>query len=525
MTRRWLFGVMVLCGCGRFDFDERALEDAPPLAKKAPTLSYPGRINAVVGVTKVQVAPTFEGEGVTFRVSPSLPPGLFLDEVNGKISGIPSTLEDLVQRTITVSNEAGSAEATILFSSLKGNQVDRFDIDETDFDEGYNAACSVAMDDAAGCTFRAAYLTAIHYMDEQEPPEQALQPRMVILPAGTYTLTNEAPGKGTFIGPKRNVVISGAGPGLTIIKSVGNFELMKLDAGPSLRLENLTVSGFKGADGAAVLATRGKLEVFNVAFENNEAMANAGGVICADSGVDREVTIDIDSATFTNNKAVTGSGFGGVINASGAGTTVTVKRSTASGNQGTWGSFSHIEGGARLHLENSTLFDNTATTAGALASPGGTYTIVNSTIVNNLCLGTQSGGLFAYSNVTYTLRNTVVAGNLDKNRVQKNCSQNSPGAGTFTTEGGNVFGDGASDCGGSEAFKAASDLLNATDLKLAQELSANGGPTKTLAIQPGSVAQDRGQHCPAVDQRGVPRVASKCDAGAYELPPSTPDSQ
>lgn len=515
MTRRWMFGLLVLCGCGRFDFDEKVEETQPE--KKAPTLAYPERINAVRGVTKVQIEPVFQGDDVTFTVSPSLPAGLSLDALTGAISGTPETLEDRVPRTVTASNPVGRAEATILFSSLKGNEVDRFDIDEKDADDGVDALCSVALDPDAGCTFRAAYLTAIHHLEENEPPGQAEQPRMVILPAGTYTLT---PDLGTFLGPKRNVVISGAGPGKTIITSIGNFELIKLDAGPSLRLENLTVRGFKGPDGAAVLATRGELEIFNVAFENNEALANAGGVICADSLPDREVSVEIISSTFTDNRAMSGSGFGGVINAAGPGTTITVKRSTASGNQAHWGSFAHIHDNAKLHLENSTLYGNTATTAGVLASPGGAYTILNSTIVNNTSLTDNSGGLFSFaSGVTYTLRNTVVAGNLDRSRGQNNCSRQPSSDGPFKSLGGNVFGDDAKGCGGAGTFNAAGDLLGALDLKLdAAGLAANGGPTRTVAIQPGSAAQDRGQACPAEDQRGVPRAAGKCDAGAFELP-------
>jgi hypothetical protein len=50
-------------------------------------------------------------------------------------------------------------------------------------------------------------------------------------------------------------------------------------------------------------------------------------------------------------------------------------------------------------------------------------------------------------------------------------------------------------------------------------LGAKGGPTKTLALLPGSPATDAGSDtaCPSVDQRGVSRPqGSHCDIGAFE---------
>jgi len=56
------------------------------------------------------------------------------------------------------------------------------------------------------------------------------------------------------------------------------------------------------------------------------------------------------------------------------------------------------------------------------------------------------------------------------------------------------------------------------DLKLLT-LTDQGGPTPTRALLPGSVALDSASpsDCPDTDQRGVPRTASECDIGAFEL--------
>ncbi len=91
-----------------------------------------------------------------------------------------------------------------------------------------------------------------------------------------------------------------------------------------------------------------------------------------------------------------------------------------------------------------------------------------------------------------------------------NCSGTAP-----TDQGYNLSND--SSC----HFTASTSLQN-TDPKLDPAgLQNNGGPTKTIALQPDSPAVDKipvGSHCPPTDQRGVPRPQGpKCDIGAFEM--------
>jgi hypothetical protein len=76
-------------------------------------------------------------------------------------------------------------------------------------------------------------------------------------------------------------------------------------------------------------------------------------------------------------------------------------------------------------------------------------------------------------------------------------------------------------------------LSDATDLTatdpLLGPLTANGGPTLTMALLGGSPAIDHGgsaaNGCPATDQRGVVRPqAAACDIGAYEFNSPGPPS-
>jgi len=67
---------------------------------------------------------------------------------------------------------------------------------------------------------------------------------------------------------------------------------------------------------------------------------------------------------------------------------------------------------------------------------------------------------------------------------------------------------------------ASAGLRNANPLL--GPLAANGGPTPTLALAPGSPAIDAAAACPPpdTDQRGVARPQGKtCDIGAFEAPP------
>ncbi len=87
---------------------------------------------------------------------------------------------------------------------------------------------------------------------------------------------------------------------------------------------------------------------------------------------------------------------------------------------------------------------------------------------------------------------------------------------------GNVFGaflDGGHNISSDGTFNLTNTgSLNNTDPKLGP-LADNGGPTKTMALEPGSPAIDAGDSafCPVTDQRRRVRpVGWYCDVGAYE---------
>jgi hypothetical protein len=489
-----LLGVLTWGGCGRYDFEEE--EEANETL--APQISYPAALHAILGQTDLAAEPKVVGKGLVFSVRPSLPAGVSLDAVTGKISGVPTTVEDRVGHVIIASNDGGSATATIYVTSLTGVVVD-VEVDGADDTDGMDATCKSSQ--AGGCTLRAGIQTTNHMAGDKQ---------LVLVPAGVYPLDS------SLSGLKKDLVIAGAGAGETIIRSTtqhGGYPMIYVDVpGLGLRLDRIGVHDFSSSDGGALRVSAGYLEVFGAAFENNQSDGNRGGVIAIDNGADAT----FEDTTFTGNRAIAGFGWGGVINGAGTGTEIKVRRSTASKNIARWGSFSHLETGAILLLENSTLTGNQALAAGTLASPGGEYTLLNDTIVDNSSTTADSAGLYLHSApARLTMANTIVAYNLDRGGKPNNCNYGNGLSAAVTSMGGNVFGDDAGSC---SAALITTDRLNG-ELKLdTVGLADNGGLTPTVALQPGSSALDLGTGCPREDQRGVVRSGEKCDAGAFELP-------
>jgi len=108
--------------------------------------------------------------------------------------------------------------------------------------------------------------------------------------------------------------------------------------------------------------------------------------------------------------------------------------------------------------------------------------------------------------VGYTLRDTIVSGNVGPEGSDGDCGTPPP-----ASLGHNIDGDGTCMLTGTGDQPATNPGLG--------PLQDNGGPTATHAIASGSPPHDAGDAgaCPPADQRGVPRPQDAgCDIGAYE---------
>jgi len=190
--------------------------------------------------------------------------------------------------------------------------------------------------------------------------------------------------------------------------------------------------------------------------------------------VDLGLTATIQNLTFTSARAD-----GYAINAPG---TVAIQNSTFSANNG-----SALWLGGTDSVTNSTISANAS--RGIMLD--GNVTLTNDTIASN-----AAGGIVNPSITSFTrLINTIVWGNTGGDCTAPVDST------TSSLDGDGTCGVGA---------------LSRSDPRLGP-LAANGGPTQTRALLPGSAAFDQGvSSCPAVDQRYVLRSEPKCDLGAYE---------
>jgi hypothetical protein len=275
--------------------------------------------------------------------------------------------------------------------------------------------------------------------------------------------------------------------------------------GASVTLTRVLVDGNMAIDnstggipeGAGIFVFRTDLTVRDSAVTGNKA---TGGAIADGGGIFvlREGNFTLERSLVANNVAessVFTNGAGLDLN----GETTEVQKivnSTITGNRGTspsgnTGAGIFHFGGARLDVLSSTISGNIASGSGA-SDQGG-----------NLWDSGASGSVLS-------LHDSIVSGGGGASG-----SENCLGSGVQSA-GHNI--DSLDQCN----FHAAGDKVNADPLLAA--LAANGGPTGTLALNPGSPAIDAGDAaCPATDQRGVARPqGAACDIGAFELqtPPS-----
>lgn len=178
--------------------------------------------------------------------------------------------------------------------------------------------------------------------------------------------------------------------------------------------------------------------------------------------------------------------------------------------------------GSTLRIENTTFQGNVATESlgGGLVFSGQGL-LRNCTFAENEAaggVGFFGAALVAHgpSSQSLTIRNTLFWNNTDDHEwTPMTCSVGSPGRPVPVPGDHNLQwprlrnGPAGND-----------DNPCTTDITFADaELTApadHGGPTPTMMPAPGSVAVGLGTDCPATDQRGEPRPAQGCTAGAVE---------
>ena len=273
---------------------------------------------------------------------------------------------------------------------------------------------------------------------------------------------------------------------------------------------------FAGA-GASTTTISDAGPVFSIASGVDTVISGltiTGGTAASGGGIDNAGMLTLTADTISGNMA-TGSG-GGIENE--ATGTLIISDSTISGNTA-GGSGGGIDNAGMLTLTNTTISGNSAASGGGISDEG-TLTAINVTIGDgNTSVGTGSGGGLDVTGAGMaTLYNTIVAQNTDSGGAD-----DIAGTGITSASSNNLVG--ADDSG----TVASSNLLGGGNPYLGA-LADNGGPTETIALEPGSPAIDAGSNDWAdtygvtTDQRGALRggqpdalnAGQFVDIGAYE---------
>jgi hypothetical protein len=403
------------------------------------------------------------------------------------------------------------------------------------------------------------------------------------------------------------ITIDGAGVSGGLVLDGGNVNrtafrrVFDLDFGATLTLKNLTVSnggGELGQAGGAIRNLNSTLNLINTTFSQNSinlqggAIVNAGTVNVTDStfsfnssntiggAIVNVGTLNITNSTFSSN---TSNSEGGAIFNTDAGTISVISSTFSFNSANTNGGAINSAGTATVN--GSTFNNNSVTSANSTKRGGAIYTtgnlsIVNSSFISNLGLGTSSfggavfngGTISSIANSTFAsnsafyggaLVNISPSGVVDSISNTTFASNNGAGAAIFNqrTIGSLVhttFAYNASDSNGvifnsgqltfrNNIFAASGGVncnsnlgtvndqgynlstdgtctnggtgsqINVANLNL-DTLKNNGGATATIALLNGSTANGAvSTGCLATDQRGILRATANCDAGAYEL--------
>jgi len=318
--------------------------------------------------------------------------------------------------------------------------------------------------------------------------------------------------------------------GVEVTRASGAFGIFAIDSTSTVTIANITISNGLAPSGGGIHNT-GRLTVSGCIFTGNKALYNSvsgeGGAITNYANGHLAVAF----CTFNQNDSISAGGAIYNFGYSGATPVTTVDNSTFTGN-GTSTQYGGAIGGglATCTVRGCTIVNNTAKSGGGgIYNKGGTLTVNNCTVANNTA--PVGGGIYNIGEFTSYVANAAVT----NCTLSRNAAPNGGGIYNTATQGGNAFvqlsnsilystsadpgsnlvNDGlgtsitsrgynlSSDNGGG-FLTAAGDQIN-TDPKLGP-LQDNGGATTTMALLPGSPAQDKGKKFDVpTDQRGLPR--------------------
>jgi CSLREA domain-containing protein len=271
---------------------------------------------------------------------------------------------------------------------------------------------------------------------------------------------------------QKNLTINGPGANLLTVSGNNQSRVFVIDDVVTVSLSGMTITGGNTTEPGGGIYSFANLTVSNSHITGNTAQF--GGAIANQLGA-----LTLLQSTVSNNTANGNSVAGGGLDVTGP---LTVTNSTISGNIVT-GTTGNSGGGIWIN---------------------GDSTITNSTITNNSVLGPNSASGLYRSSGSVTIRNSIIAGNVNNSAMPDLVAVGNTG---ITSGGYNLIGNRG---GALIAFAATGDQVGGGPNPILNPslaaLQNNGGQTPTHALLSGSLALDKGQRSGStIDQRGRTR--------------------
>lgn len=358
---------------------------------------------------------------------------------------------------------------------------------------------------------------------------------------GTYTLLvrdsflNGLP----QIGPDGGHKLTILGNGATIVRSSSaeNFRIFYVSSGSNLTLVRLTISnGNPGAFHGGAIYNDGENANATLTIDNCTITGNSGdyGGAIFNDGFNAATTATTASLTVTNSTFAgnSASQYGGGIWSDGSfgSTVLNVSNCTFTGNSASisTGAIQHdaFMGSATGSIINCTFSQNSAGQEGGAVNidgeSGNAALTINSCTFSQNTAGSSGGGV----------HNGVGSGGSAVLQIDNTIFRSGTSGGNIVNDGGVINSRGfniSDDAAGGDTLTGPGGLLNhpgdkrnTNPLLDPAGLGNNGGPTQTIALQPGSPAINMGDPAaPPRDQRNYVRQNTP-DIGAFELGATIP---
>lgn len=366
--------------------------------------------------------------------------------------------------------------------------------------------------------------------------------------------------------------------------AAGNSAIFNSSTTASLTLNNSTVTNNRipGGTGVSINSTGGTVTINNSIISNNDGdsdntgnAASGGGIaisgtasltitgsilsgnISGNGGaifINGNGNVSITDTTISNNIIRNTGGGGGIfMNNNCSSSTVTIERTTISGNTAdSVGGGINKTGACTLNISNSTISGNTTLSAGGgIAHSTGALTLTNSTVSGNLVTSAiapaNGGGILNDVNGTVTLNSVTLSNNSVNNPAGIGGFANTAATSTATFNNTIIANSSNNlDCSNNGTLNASFSLIesnlncvsgtntnNLTGDPNLGPLANNGGTTQTHLPLFGAIIIDAGNSALTTDQRGsirpidlstYPNAANGADIGAVELQAAPPTS-